>query len=94
MVAADDTGLVAISFVTFSSKWVPFAMVEDLVVAPNARGMGVGKKVLDWIADEARERKIYRIMLESGVTNHDAHRFFEREGFVTCSKVMMRELPA
>lgn len=91
LVAEDGMGLVALSFVTFDSKWVPHAIIEDLVVKPAERSKGVGKTVMDWIMNEARARNIHRLMLESGLENHDAHRFFEREGFITCSKVMMRE---
>ena len=88
-----DGVLVALSFVTFAgSAPVPFAIVEDLIVAPAARGCGIGKTMLDWIADEARAGGIRRLFLESGVTNRRAHDFFEREGFHPTSIVMMREL--
>jgi hypothetical protein len=33
-----------------------------------------------------------RLFLESGVLNHRAHEFFERQGFRQASIVMMRDL--
>jgi GNAT superfamily N-acetyltransferase len=91
---AEDAGvLAALAFVTFAGAApVPFAIVEDLIVGPAARGRGVGKAMLDWIAGEARTRGIRRLFLESGLTNERAHAFFEREGFRPTSVVMMREL--
>jgi GNAT superfamily N-acetyltransferase len=85
--------IVAVSLVTFEgSAPVPFAVVEDLIVDPSQRSHGVGKAIVDWIADEARSRKIGRLFLESGLTNERAHAFFEREGFHPTSVVMMRAL--
>jgi GNAT superfamily N-acetyltransferase len=92
LVAETDDGILAVSFVTFDSQFVPHAVIEDLVVDSGWRNTGIGKAVMDWIASEARARDIHRLMLESGLKNERAHEFFEREGFVTCSKVMMREL--
>ena len=85
--------LLALAYVTFAaSAPVPFAIGEDLIVSPGARGSGVGKAVLDWLADEARARGIRRLFLESGITNKRAHDFFEREGFHPTSVVMMKSL--
>lgn len=71
---------------------LPFGVIEDLVVAPAERIHEVGKAVIDWIANEARARRIGRLFLESGLTNERAHAFFEREGFHPTSVVMMRSL--
>jgi len=92
-VAEEGTALLALAFVTLADEaLVPFAVVEDLIVAPETRGRGVGKMMLDWIAAEARARGIRRLFLESGISNERAHAFFEREGFRQTSVVMMREL--
>jgi GNAT superfamily N-acetyltransferase len=91
---AEEAGkIVALSLVTFEgSAPVPFAVVEDLIVDPSQRSHGVGKAIVDWIAEESRNRKIGRLFLESGLTNERAHAFFEREGFHPTSVVMMRSL--
>jgi GNAT superfamily N-acetyltransferase len=94
IVVVEEAGvLLALAFVTLADAApVPFAIVEDLIVSPEARGRGVGKAMLDWIAAEARVRGIRRLFLESGINNERAHAFFEREGFHSTSVVMMREL--
>jgi GNAT superfamily N-acetyltransferase len=92
-IAEQDGALAALVYVTFAGGApVPFAIVEDLIVAPAMRGQGVGKAVLDWIAVEARAQGIRRLFLESGITNRRAHDFFEREGFRSVSMVMMKSL--
>jgi ribosomal protein S18 acetylase RimI-like enzyme len=93
LIAERNGSLVALSLVTFAGNApVPFAVIEDFVVDPPRRSRGIGKTVCDWIAAEAVARNIYRLFLESGVTNNRAHEFFEREGFKICSFVMMRSL--
>ncbi|HEY4165661.1 MAG TPA: GNAT family N-acetyltransferase [Reyranella sp.] len=92
-VAEQGGALLALAYVTFAaSAPVPFAIVEDLIVSPGARGRGVGKAMLDWIAEEARARGVRRLFLESGIDNERAHDFFEREGFRPTSVVMMKSL--
>jgi GNAT superfamily N-acetyltransferase len=54
--------------------------VDDLVTAPAARSLGVGKRLLDWLADEAKARGAARLRLDSGTHRIDAHRFYHREG--------------
>ena len=92
-VAEREGALVALAYVAFAgSASVPFAIVEDLIVAPATRGRGVGHAMLDWIAAEARAHGIRRLFLESGIANKRAHDFFEREGFRPTSVVMMKSL--
>jgi len=94
VLTADGTdGLLAVSLVTFADDApVPFATVEDLVVRQSNRGQGIGKSVMEWIVAQALARNVHRLFLESGSSNERAHHFFEREGFRTCSIVMMRSI--
>ena len=71
---------------------VPFATLEDLLIAPGMRGGGLGTRMLAWVRAECRARGFRRLFLESGVRNDAAHRFFERHGFVQTSIVMAQEL--
>lgn len=57
-----------------------FFYVDDLVTDPAARSRGVGKRLLDWLADEATARGATRLRLDSGTHRVDAHRFYHREG--------------
>lgn len=93
LVAQNNDGLVGLAFVTFCAEApVPFSILEDLIVKPTQRGAGIGTTIVEWVAHEARARRIERIYLESGATNHRAHKLFHRVGFEICSHVMMKSL--
>ncbi len=57
-----------------------FLYVDDLVTVEDTRSEGHGKRMLDWLADVAREEGCWSLQLDSGVQRHDAHRFYFREG--------------
>lgn len=85
--------LVGLAFVAFSrSACVPYATLEDLLIAPEERGRGSGNSFVEWIVDQCRSAGIRRMFLESGAGNHRAHDFFAREHFRQISIVMMRDL--
>jgi GNAT superfamily N-acetyltransferase len=56
------------NFSTFHGK--PGIYLEDLFVRPHARGRGIGKRLLAWLAHAARERGCAR--LEWGVLDWNA----------------------
>lgn len=80
------------AFVRFVSVPTPYATLEDLLIAPDARSRRRGARFMAWIVEECRTRGMQRLFLESGVLNHRAHDFFERQGFRQTSIVMMRDL--
>lgn len=82
-----------LAFVSFNDTAPqPFATLEDLIVARDARGEGSGRVLLDWVSAQCRGAGFSRLFLESGRDNARAHHFFEREGFVQTSIVMARDL--
>jgi GNAT superfamily N-acetyltransferase len=85
--------LIGIAYVTFNtSVLIPFIVLEDIVVDRSKRGSGIGQAIVEWIFAQARKEGIRRAFLESGKDNHDAHQFFERNGFQQVSIVMMADL--
>jgi GNAT superfamily N-acetyltransferase len=91
--AYDGDELVGMSYVTFTNEVpIPFIVIEDIVVDQRKRGGGIGQALVDWIFAQARQEGIRRAFLESGKDNHDAHHFFERNGFHQVSIVMMADL--
>lgn len=50
--------------------------VDDLVTAPDMRSSGVGARLMAELELRGRACGCERIELDSGVTNHDAHRFY------------------
>jgi GNAT superfamily N-acetyltransferase len=91
--AYSGDALVGMAYVTFTATVpIPFIVLEDIVVDQRQRGSGIGQEILDWVFDQARREGIKRAFLESGKDNHDAHHFFERNGFHQVSIVMMADL--
>ena len=59
------------------------AEVVELIVDENARGQGIGKKLITALEQIAIDNGCACIFLGSGKNRKDAHRFYEREGFVS-----------
>lgn len=66
--------------------------VDDLVTSSERRSGGVGKAILDELERRAREAGCSRLSLDSGVTRHDAHRFYLREHLVISSHHFAKQL--
>lgn len=56
--------------------------VEAVRVAASHRGAGLGRRMLDWAIGECRARGCALVQLTSDRDRPDAHRFYERLGFV------------
>ena len=65
------------------------AQVESVRVDGKYRGQGIGKEMMKWAVERARERDAHLIQLTSHRSREDAHRFYERLGF-TKSHVGMK----
>ncbi|MBQ9194484.1 MAG: GNAT family N-acetyltransferase [Bacteroidales bacterium] len=65
----------------------PFGMVGDVLVNPQCRGQGLGDTLLQTAVSWLRSKGIRDIYLESGKDNHNAHRFFEKRGFIHVSEI-------
>jgi len=55
-----------------------FLYVDDLVAAARERSRGHGERLLNALFAEARDRDCRWLVLDSGVTNVGAHRFYLR----------------
>ncbi|WP_018604592.1 GNAT family N-acetyltransferase [Uliginosibacterium gangwonense] len=64
----------------------PFAVVENVVVDEACRGQGIGAALLRQVDAFCLSKNCSKIMLLSSAYREDAHRFFERAGFVAASK--------
>jgi GNAT superfamily N-acetyltransferase len=66
--------------------------VDDLVASSTQRSAGVGKAILDELERRAREAGCSHLTLDSGVTRHDAHRFYLRERMFIASHHFAKKL--
>lgn len=59
----------------------PFMVLENMIVSPQSRRQGVGKKLMEYLEAWAREQNCYCIMLLSHVRRQEAHSFYEAMGY-------------
>ena len=55
--------------------------VKRMFVVPEARGSGVAVAILEALHEAARAAGATRALLETGPEQHEAIRFYEREGY-------------
>jgi len=58
------------------------AEIESMHVHPDLRRRGIGGQLLQAAVDAAGHAGCYRVQLTSNLQRTDAHRFYERHGFV------------
>jgi GNAT superfamily N-acetyltransferase len=68
------------------------AQIEAVRIDAPLRGRGHGAAMMEWIIDESRRRGCSRIQLTSNKSRKDAHRFYERLGFVASHEGMKLDL--
>jgi ribosomal protein S18 acetylase RimI-like enzyme len=74
------------NFSTFKAK--PLINIHDFVVHPDFRGKGVGKFLLDAIADYGKDNGFCRVNLEVRHDNEKAQRLYQKAGFNECQPPM------
>jgi ribosomal protein S18 acetylase RimI-like enzyme len=95
IVAEDAAGVVGFASLHFRSRlnqpteeaWLP-----DLVVADEARRVGVGRALLDEAERRARERRCHPIQLESGYRQAEAHHMCRQFGMRDDGKFFVKPL--
>ncbi len=60
---------------------VPAAVLEDVVVAEQHRGTGIGRRMMSFAAALARQKGCSKLFFCSGLERTDTHRFYENLGF-------------
>jgi GNAT superfamily N-acetyltransferase len=86
MVAEVDgrvVGVLQLSFIpylTYQGSWR--ALIEGVRVASDRRSGGIGRRLIQWCIDRARQRGCRMVQLTSDKSRTDAIRFYESLGFV------------
>lgn len=70
------------------------ATIEGVRVAAAARSLGLGQRLVEWAIARATDRGCGVIQLTTDRSRTDAHRFYERLGFVASHVGMKRVLDA
>jgi len=66
---------------SLSYKGSKRSMVESVRVDSKLRGQGIGRQMMLWAMERARERGCISMHLTSHGDREDAHRFYEKLGF-------------
>lgn len=81
--AGELVGTLQLTFLAgLSRRGALRAQIEAVRVAGSARGLGLGETLIRWAVEEARSRGCVLVQLTSDRTRTDAHRFYDRLGFV------------
>jgi GNAT superfamily N-acetyltransferase len=83
---ADEDGLPVATLVLYvlpllAHGCAPEALVESVVVHPEAQGRGIGRALLQEAKRRAAEAGCYKLALTSNVSRSGAHAFYDRLGF-------------
>ncbi|MBI5522505.1 MAG: GNAT family N-acetyltransferase [Desulfarculus sp.] len=89
---AQPLGMISILYGISTALGGPVATLEDLVVAPGARGAGLGTRLMEHAIAHARAQGCLRLTLLTDGDNVDAQRLYKREGFVVSGMVVMRKM--
>lgn len=66
------------------------ASFEDLIVAPDRRGRGIGSALLRHVVEEARRQGVLRLTLLTDADNRRAQALYAKLGFVPSGMLAMR----
>jgi GNAT superfamily N-acetyltransferase len=85
-------GMVSLLFLPSTALGGRVALLEDMVVQPDARGGGAGSRLLAAATEFARSAGCLRITLLTDAHNAAAQRFYGRHGFARSAMIPMRLL--
>lgn len=64
------------------------SLIESVRVRSDRRGQGLGRELMTWAIDQARQRGCPLVQLTTDKTREDAHRFYLGLGFVASHEGM------
>ncbi|MEU5960185.1 GNAT family N-acetyltransferase [Micromonospora parva] len=64
------------------------SLIESVRVRSDRRGQGLGRDLMTWAIDQARQRGCALVQLTTDKTRTDAHRFYLNLGFVSSHEGM------
>ena len=78
---ADPIAMVSLLYSVSTAEGGKAAWLEDLVVLPDRRGRGIGGRLLEHVAAQARADGVLRITLLTDPGNERAQALYRRHGF-------------
>ena len=82
LVISDEETSKILGIISMQKKSEEIAEMNRLVVRPEARGLGLGRKLVHGLIGEARKSGFKQVFLETTDAQKDARRLYEKVGFV------------
>jgi GNAT superfamily N-acetyltransferase len=87
--AGEIVGTMQLSFLPgLARRGALRAQIEAVRVSEGSQGSGLGTAMIGWAIDEARRRGCALVQLTTDKSRLDAHRFYQRLGFVASHEGM------
>ncbi len=90
LAAGQIVGMVSLLPIISTALGQPTAILEDMIVTPELRGLGIGQSLIQAGKAHAQYKGYGRITLLTDGDNVAAHRFYESQGFAKSSMVPFR----
>jgi GNAT superfamily N-acetyltransferase len=90
LVQGEAIGMASLLYTISTAEGGAAAWLEDMVVHPDFRNMGVGSRLLKEATRTCREKGIRRITLLTDKSNDSAKRFYAHHGFSESAMVPFR----
>lgn len=66
--------------------------IDNMIVHPDFRSRGLGKKLLDYLEQKAKDNGCQAMVLDAFVKNHRAHQLYFREGYIIKGYHFLKDL--
>ncbi len=86
---AEAVGYVVLTFGFSVEHGGRDGFVDDLYLIPSARGSGLGARLIEWLAERARDSDVRVLHLEVERHNTRAQKLYSRHGFVDTGRRLM-----
>ncbi len=88
----DVVAFISIHFVPYIALQGNAAIITYFAVDQEMRSKGIGKEMEEYAVKLAKEKNCARIQLHSNIRRKDAHRFYERQGYIESPKYFHKPL--
>jgi GNAT superfamily N-acetyltransferase len=85
-------GMVSLLYSVSTALGAPVALLEDMVIAPGERGLGVGSALISRALEYAEKKGCKRVTLLTDHDNVHAQQFYQKQGFEPSSMRVFRKM--
>jgi GNAT superfamily N-acetyltransferase len=94
LVAKDNNkiiGMITILYTVSTAYGALVGILEDMIIHPKYRNLGIGSKLMDCAFNLARDKNLIRLTLLTDKENIQAHTFYKKHHFIKSSMIPFRK---